>query len=180
MTPAIRSRSVPPSPPASSQRASAGPTPCTGELSLLPERLRPALSQAGSSMTMRQLLALPPAVDVVTAGRALGIGRTTAYALARAGRFPCRVLTVGSSYRVPTADLLNLLGVHAATPPVPTSDEDARPVYHAHPEEQGRGLTATGTASVHRPRPTSGPAGPLVEPDDTWDSSNEAEEEQRA
>ena len=93
-------------------------------------------------MTVSELLALPPAVDIVTAGRALGIGRTTAYALARAGRFPCRVLTVGSTYRVPTADLLAVLGVGPA-PGV-------------------GGLTAGGVQSVHRPHPASGSHDPLA------------------
>ncbi|WP_460444004.1 helix-turn-helix domain-containing protein [Amycolatopsis cihanbeyliensis] len=50
-------------------------------------------------------------VDVMTAARALGIGRTTAYALVRAGSFPCPVLRVGGVYRVPTVGLLRVLGV---------------------------------------------------------------------
>ncbi|WP_153036871.1 helix-turn-helix domain-containing protein [Amycolatopsis sp. YIM 10] len=47
----------------------------------------------------------------MTAARALGIGRTTAYALAREGGFPCPVLRVGGEYRVPTAGLLRLLEI---------------------------------------------------------------------
>ncbi|WP_242642104.1 hypothetical protein [Lentzea alba] len=47
----------------------------------------------------------------MTAGRALGIGRTKAYELARAEDFPARVLRLGNTYRVVTADLLRLLGV---------------------------------------------------------------------
>jgi excisionase family DNA binding protein len=65
--------------------------------------------QAG--MTRSELLALPVAVDLTTAARALGLGRSTAYELARRREFPCRVLQVGSSYRVPTADLLGVLGI---------------------------------------------------------------------
>ncbi|GAY09824.1 AlpA family transcriptional regulator [Pseudonocardia sp. N23] len=64
-----------------------------------------------SSLSHGDLLALPPAVDVQTAGRALGIGRSTAYDLAQRGEFPVPVLRVGRSYRVPTAALLDLLGV---------------------------------------------------------------------
>ncbi|MBS2966346.1 helix-turn-helix domain-containing protein [Actinocrinis puniceicyclus] len=56
---------------------------------------------------------LPPTLDIVTAGRLLGIGRTTAYQLARHGRFPVPVLRVGGSYRVPTAPMLALLGIDA-------------------------------------------------------------------
>jgi excisionase family DNA binding protein len=62
-------------------------------------------------MTFAELLSLPPMVDVSTAARALGLGRSTGYELARRGEFPCRVLHVGSSYRVPTAELLRLLGI---------------------------------------------------------------------
>jgi excisionase family DNA binding protein len=62
-------------------------------------------------MTLVELLAMPVTVDIGTAARALGLGRSTGYELARRGEFPCRVLHVGSSYRVPTAELMRLLGV---------------------------------------------------------------------
>ena len=62
-------------------------------------------------MTLAELLAMPVTVDIGTAARALGLGRSTGYELARRGEFPCRVLHVGSSYRVPTAELLRLLGI---------------------------------------------------------------------
>ncbi|MDN5854667.1 MAG: helix-turn-helix domain-containing protein, partial [Actinomycetia bacterium] len=42
----------------------------------------------------------------MTAARAFGIGRTKAYELARDGDFPCRVVRVGATYHVPTAELL--------------------------------------------------------------------------
>lgn len=61
-------------------------------------------------LTTAEVLALPAVVDLVTAARALGMGRTTAYGLVRAGEFPCRVLRVGRGYRVPTAELLGVLG----------------------------------------------------------------------
>jgi integrase len=69
------------------------------------------------SLTLADLLALPAVTDLVTAGKALGIGRTTSYELARAGRFPCRIIRVGRNYRVPTAALLALLGASGAPPP---------------------------------------------------------------
>jgi len=69
-------------------------------------------------MTSTELLALPVTIDVPTAARALGLGRSTAYELARRGEFPCRVLRVGSSYRVPTADLMRVLGIDPPTPGV--------------------------------------------------------------
>jgi hypothetical protein len=64
-----------------------------------------------NGMTRAELLALPVVVDLVTAGRALGIGRTRAFELARRGEFPVPVLRVGLTYRVPTAPLLKALGV---------------------------------------------------------------------
>jgi predicted DNA-binding transcriptional regulator AlpA len=68
-----------------------------------------------TSMTVDELRALPPTVSVATAARALGCGRTLAYDLARRDEFPCRILRVGSRYLVPTADLLQLLGLSRAT-----------------------------------------------------------------
>jgi excisionase family DNA binding protein len=63
------------------------------------------------------LSGLPPVVDLATAARMLGIGRTTAYRLARTGTLPCPVFRVGARYRVPTAPLLALLAA-------PGTDED--------------------------------------------------------
>ena len=68
-------------------------------------------SPAKEGLTRAELLALPVVVDVSTAARALGLGRSTAYELARRDEFPCPVLRVGSSYRVPTAGLLRVLGI---------------------------------------------------------------------
>jgi hypothetical protein len=70
-------------------------------------------------LTPAEIRDLPAMVDVVTAGRALGVGRTKSYALARAAQFPCRVLRVGGSYLVPTADLLGVLGLTPAGLPEP-------------------------------------------------------------
>ena len=67
--------------------------------------------KAGNGMGLGELLELPVMVSIETAARALGLGRSTGYELARRGAFPCRVLRVGSSYRVPTAELLRVLGI---------------------------------------------------------------------
>lgn len=67
-----------------------------------------------SAMTRDELLALPAVVDLTTAARALAIGRTRAFELARRGAFPVPVLRVGATYRVPTAPLLALLGLNPA------------------------------------------------------------------
>ncbi|MFD9720798.1 hypothetical protein [Streptomyces sp. NPDC059076] len=64
-------------------------------------------------MTRDELLALPVAVDLDTGNRALGLGRSKGYELAKRGAYPCRVLKLGRSYRVVTADLLSLLGLAA-------------------------------------------------------------------
>ena len=62
-------------------------------------------------MTARELMNLPVSVDIVTAGRAFGLGRTKAHELARTGEFPCQVLRVGERYRVPRHSLLQALGI---------------------------------------------------------------------
>jgi hypothetical protein len=64
-----------------------------------------------SAMDESELLSLPLTVDIETAGRAIGIGRSKSYQLAAAGDFPVRVLQVGRRYRVVRADLLELLGI---------------------------------------------------------------------
>lgn len=68
------------------------------------------------ALTVAEVLALPAAVDLVTAGRALGIGRTLAHELARAGEFPVPTLRLGVRYRVRRSDLLALLGVEDDRP----------------------------------------------------------------
>lgn len=69
---------------------------------------------------LADLDALPPMLDLLQAATLLGIGRTTAYQLARKGGFPVPVLRIGSSYRVPSAPLRALL-----TNPSPTGPHNA-------------------------------------------------------
>lgn len=52
---------------------------------------------------------LPVVVDLPTAARLLGVGRTSAYALVRTGQWPTPVIRAGRLIRVPTAPLLALL-----------------------------------------------------------------------
>jgi hypothetical protein len=61
-------------------------------------------------VTIAQLRATPT-IDLMTAARALGLGRTKAYDLARRQQFPCPVIRIGDTYRVPTVGLLELLGL---------------------------------------------------------------------
>jgi hypothetical protein len=72
---------------------------------------QPAAHAIINGMTLAEVMALPAITDLVSAGKALGLGRTRSYELARAGSFPCRVVRVGKTYHVPTADLLALLGI---------------------------------------------------------------------
>jgi hypothetical protein len=67
-------------------------------------------------MTRDELLALPVSVDLTTAGRAFGFGRTKSFVLAKAGEFPCRVICVGQqrTYRVPRSAIFEALGVSEA------------------------------------------------------------------
>ncbi len=69
------------------------------------------VSKMTRGMTEAEVLALPAAVDLATAGRALGIGRTKAFELARMGQFPVKVLHVGQKFRVPRTAILEALSI---------------------------------------------------------------------
>ena len=71
-------------------------------------------------------------VDLMTAAAALGLGRTRAYELARCGQFPCRVIRIGDTYRIPTPGLLELLGVTAESPVAAGPLEPALPTRQPH------------------------------------------------
>ena len=76
------------------------------------------------TMTATEVRALPAVVDVVTAAEVLGIGRTVAYELVRTSRFPTPVVRVGHQIKIPTAYLIELLGLstdHAPVAPTPGS-----------------------------------------------------------
>ncbi|WP_131787837.1 helix-turn-helix domain-containing protein [Protofrankia symbiont of Coriaria ruscifolia] len=60
-------------------------------------------------LTLDDIRQLPAVVDLMTAARAFGLGRTLAYELARRGDFPCPVHRIGRLYRVHTSDLLRTL-----------------------------------------------------------------------
>jgi hypothetical protein len=67
-------------------------------------------------ITVTELRNLPATVDLMTAARVLGLGRTKAYELAKRDQFPCRVIRIGDTYRVPAAGLLDLLGISVEAP----------------------------------------------------------------
>ncbi|WP_405979596.1 hypothetical protein [Streptomyces sp. NBC_00158] len=76
--------------------------------------MRENLTGTGSKgMSREEVLALPAAIDLDTSNRALGLGRSKGYELAKRGEYPCKVLRLGKAYRVVTADLVNLLGLAA-------------------------------------------------------------------
>lgn len=71
--------------------------------------------------TRADLERLPAALDVPTAARVLGIGRTMAYDLVRTGQWPTPVVRIGRLVKIPTAPLVALLGAahtdqHASEP----------------------------------------------------------------
>jgi hypothetical protein len=66
-------------------------------------------------LTVSQLASLPATVDLMTAARILGIGRTKAFELARQGAFPCLEIRVGDLYRVSTPDLLRICSGNSAS-----------------------------------------------------------------
>ena len=72
----------------------------------------PACGVDVPTMSEEELDALPTVVRLwPTAARALGIGRTLAFDLAKRGEFPVRLLKIGNQYRVPTAELRRVLGI---------------------------------------------------------------------
>ena len=69
------------------------------------------MTGASLQMTVEQVRSLPPVVDVPTAAAVLGLGRTAAYELIRLGNWPTPILRLGKLIRVPSAPLLELVGV---------------------------------------------------------------------
>lgn len=72
------------------------------------------VSRRTTPLTIEQVLRLPSTVDLITAARALRVSRNKAYELAGADAFPCRVIRIGELWRVPTAELLGVLGIDLA------------------------------------------------------------------
>jgi hypothetical protein len=73
--------------------------------------------------TVTEVRALGVTCDIRTAAHVLGIGRTTAFALLRAKKFPVRTLQMGRVRRVPVGELLAYVGAGQTEAPVdPPSD----------------------------------------------------------
>ncbi len=65
-------------------------------------------------LSKAELLELPPVINLVTLGRALGLSEPVVRERARRDEFAAlgiRVLQLGAQYRVPTADVLRFLGI---------------------------------------------------------------------
>ena len=62
-------------------------------------------------MNRAELDDLPAVVDVCTAAKVLGLSRTAAYELIRAGEWPTPVFRLGKLIRIPTAPMRELLGI---------------------------------------------------------------------
>ncbi len=78
------------------------------------------------TLTPTEVRALRAIVDIQTAATVLGIGRTVAYQLVRTGRFPTPVVRVGKQIKIPTAYLLDLLGLSTETPDNGRIPEESR------------------------------------------------------
>lgn len=72
--------------------------------------------QVSARTTLADAARLPASLSLIEAAALLGIGRTHAYNLEAAGEFPVPVLHLGRVIRVPTAPLLELLGLPVPTP----------------------------------------------------------------
>lgn len=72
------------------------------------------LKHIASHSLIDELRDAGPTVDLPLANRALGISKGHGYALAKRGEYPVRLLKLGGSYRVVTAELLTLLGIGLA------------------------------------------------------------------
>lgn len=71
-------------------------------------------------MSVREVLDLPVAISLDDANRALGLGRSNGYAMAKTGEYPLPLLRLGRKYRCKRSDLLRLLDITdpEAAPPV--------------------------------------------------------------
>jgi hypothetical protein len=70
-------------------------------------------------LSRAELLALPPAINLATLGRALGLSEPVVRERARRDEFAAlgiRVLQLGAQYRALTADVLRFLGIEVPRP----------------------------------------------------------------
>lgn len=71
-------------------------------------------AQPSRAMTHEELMGLPVSFPLEDANRALSIGRTHGYEMAKRNAYPVRILQHGRAYRVTRYDLLRYLGLEVA------------------------------------------------------------------
>jgi hypothetical protein len=106
-----------------------------------------ALGGTAKPLTRAEILALPPVITLVTLGRALGVSEPVIRERARRGeieRMGIRVLRLGAQYRIPTADVWQLLGLDppgtaagGTSPKAPpaTTSEPTPPLNGSHHDD---------------------------------------------
>lgn len=60
--------------------------------------------------TLGDLRSEPTTINLSRACEYIGVSRSMGYDLAKEGNFPVRVLRIGTSYKIATADLMRYLG----------------------------------------------------------------------
>lgn len=60
-------------------------------------------------VTLEEVRAWPPTIDVNEAARALGVSRAHAYASIKRGEFPIKVIQIGGRIKIVTASLVQFL-----------------------------------------------------------------------
>lgn len=68
-------------------------------------------------MHEEEVRALPVIMPLDDSNRAIRVGRTVGYALARRGEYPVPVHRLGNQYRVCRSDLLRFLGIEVSAAP---------------------------------------------------------------
>jgi len=101
---------------------------------------------SGRSWTPEQVRTLGVTTTLPVAASTLGIGRTMAYQLVAAGRFPVAVIRAGSRLIVPVAPLLALLGIE----PTPVGDSDRPRLDRAGDRSVDRAAPADSTDTEGR------------------------------
>jgi hypothetical protein len=67
-----------------------------------------------ATLAADEIRRLPPVLTVVQAAALLGIGRSNAYHAVKTDSWPTRVVRVGKCIRIPTAEVLRLLGIETS------------------------------------------------------------------
>lgn len=88
----------------------------------LTEAERLILTGASLHTLVKRGTELPDTVSFAAAYTVLGVGRTRAYEAVRCGQFPCRVIRIGKTIRVPIAEIANTLGMDISS--VSTGQEE--------------------------------------------------------